>query len=682
MPVEIQITQDDIQHAESILLQSGKTFDEERIAFISNLQTIDLQAVPGSGKTTALLAKLLILERKLPFPKGSGILVISHTNAAVDEIKSKIAKYCPKLFSYPNFVGTIQSFVNDFLAKPYYAICFKKKLVNIDTVIYEEKIRLFYRNLSGSSALKNWLRNQRNPLEFLQSIRMDENRSLISEINGLPSSFALGKNTQSYCELVSMKKSFLEEGYLHFEDAYLLAMRYLTKFPTIKTYLQLRFCYIFVDEMQDMDKHQHDLLEKLFFDSGNSSSTYQRIGDKNQAIYNGDAKVENYWIDRVITSSSNVEKRVLKIEGSHRLSPEIASIVQQFSLDPNLRIIGLRDTNEIRPRMILYDNETKSNVVPMFSNIIQTLQQERKIPYGITNGQKASFHAVAWSTVWSTPEQQDHPNKLRLTDFISFTKVANNKNRSNYDTLSCYLEFWDRQSQSLEPIQKNLLYALLRVIRFEGVKNREYGKEKEFTRATLMKFLYRNHPDFYELLKQKLYRWCIGLINNNQENIRIDLQDFIPLLIEKLSRSPSLSDKTHTFIRGSCSEAIRTAEESRGKLNYNVKQYGDIEIKIGSVHSVKGQTHTATLYIESYYGTGARCISGGYEAHRLAGCFNQDGRKIKKKVSQQSAKMVYVGFSRPTHLLCFAVHKDRYAALDCAEYWDIHDLTTEAIDGA
>ncbi|MCC3146066.1 UvrD-helicase domain-containing protein [Halanaerobium sp. Z-7514] len=123
MPVEINITDKDIEYAESILLNEDESFkddNDERISCIKNLETIDLHAVPGSGKTTVLLAKLLILERKLPFKDGSGILVISHTNAAVDEIKNEIEEYCPKLFSYPNFVGTIQSFVNQYLAKPYF----------------------------------------------------------------------------------------------------------------------------------------------------------------------------------------------------------------------------------------------------------------------------------------------------------------------------------------------------------------------------------------------------------------------------------------------------------------------------------------------------------------------------------------------------------------------------------
>ena len=116
----INISDQDIKYTERILLLKGEKFDLERKDFIKNLSDIDLQAVPGSGKTTALLSKLLILEKYLPFTDGAGILVISHTNAAVDKIKNRIERYCPKLFAYPNFVGTIQSFVDQFLALPYY----------------------------------------------------------------------------------------------------------------------------------------------------------------------------------------------------------------------------------------------------------------------------------------------------------------------------------------------------------------------------------------------------------------------------------------------------------------------------------------------------------------------------------------------------------------------------------
>ena len=74
MRAEFSVTDDDIAYAEGVLLPRGELFDEERRSFIRDLGTLDLQAVPGSGKTTALLAKLLILDRYLPFADGSPLM--------------------------------------------------------------------------------------------------------------------------------------------------------------------------------------------------------------------------------------------------------------------------------------------------------------------------------------------------------------------------------------------------------------------------------------------------------------------------------------------------------------------------------------------------------------------------------------------------------------------------------
>lgn len=140
--MQIIITNEDIEYAEKILLPANKHFDEERRNFITNLDTIDLQAVPGSGKTTALLAKLIILEKKMPFPDGSGVLILSHTNTAVEEIQSKLQTIAPKLFNFPNFVGTIQSFTDTFLALPYYAHVHKTHPYRIDDDIYFRRCEL------------------------------------------------------------------------------------------------------------------------------------------------------------------------------------------------------------------------------------------------------------------------------------------------------------------------------------------------------------------------------------------------------------------------------------------------------------------------------------------------------------------------------------------------------------
>ena len=86
----MNITDIDINKAEKILLPKDMHFDDERRDFIKGLESCDLLAVPGSGKTTALQAKLFCMSRHLPLDKGQGILVLSHTNNAVNEVKKKL----------------------------------------------------------------------------------------------------------------------------------------------------------------------------------------------------------------------------------------------------------------------------------------------------------------------------------------------------------------------------------------------------------------------------------------------------------------------------------------------------------------------------------------------------------------------------------------------------------------
>lgn len=116
---DIQITDEDIRWAEAIL---GKDihFDEEHIKVIKCLESKDVQAFPGSGKTTALVAKLAILAKKW-LASFQGICVLSHTNVAREEIEKRLGatEVGRKILSYPHFVGTFQAFFDNFIAIPW-----------------------------------------------------------------------------------------------------------------------------------------------------------------------------------------------------------------------------------------------------------------------------------------------------------------------------------------------------------------------------------------------------------------------------------------------------------------------------------------------------------------------------------------------------------------------------------
>ena len=116
---EWNITENDIQRIECILLSSSFHFADDAKAVIRCWESKDVAACPGSGKTTVLLAKLKILADKMPLNNGTGVCVLSHTNVAVNEIKSRLSDCAEKLMAYPNYIGTIQSFIDRFITMPY-----------------------------------------------------------------------------------------------------------------------------------------------------------------------------------------------------------------------------------------------------------------------------------------------------------------------------------------------------------------------------------------------------------------------------------------------------------------------------------------------------------------------------------------------------------------------------------
>lgn len=629
-PDKIEITTQDIEYAEKVILSQGDIFDVERRNFISDLRTLDLQAVPGSGKTTALLAKLLILEKYLPFNDGSGVLVVSHTNNAVDEIKNKIGKYAPRLFLYPNYVGTIQGFVDRFLAIPFYSNKYNKRPIRIDNETYCEH-HYIPRGAWG------WLNNRADNLLF--NIRLIGEDELIIGFPG--KQLPLGKQTPTYRAILKLKSDMVERGYLCFDDAYILAFQYILQNPRVRTILQKRFRFIFVDEMQDMDTHQHDILEQLFFDNGRSRSTFQRIGDKNQAIFSGEIKLGNIWKDRDI---------ILTLRGSYRLNPKIANVINSFALSP-IEIEGRKKNRDgsdilIMPHVIVFDDASRNQVIQRFSEIIRSLQSTNEIP----SDPDHEFKAIAWR------KEHEESEKLGLKDYYPTFEEQAHKPTMYYETLANYLIICIRGNQTLEVFHKNILNAFLKILRLENITD---GSNRAYTKQNLFNHLKDNYPETYESLKLKLYQWSIGLVRGEFKNILSEIRAYIPQIVGCFAKTIS---EARAFINNDPVISSPAASGENSLITGNVCKINEIKIEVSTVHSSKGQTHTATLYLETYYYVDGKGINAkSYESQRLAQQFKNNPMSETAGVRvKHSARMVYVGISRPTHLLCFAVHKDRF----------------------
>lgn len=621
MSLQITITDENVAFAARLLLQQGESFDDERTRFIKELHSIDVQACPGSGKTTCLLAKLLLLGENLPFEDGSGLLVLSHTNAAVDEIKGKILKHCPDLFKYPNFVGTIQGFVDQFLAIPFYSHKYGYSPCRIDDDVFGERINKLV-CLPKYRALDYWLQNQPKKAELLGNLRFCSDDSLISSCS-LPQC-----TTASYKSLLEIKNLLFTEGYLCFEDAYYLAECYLKEFPKIIDLIRKRFRFVFIDEMQDTDVHQINLIDKLF-PNDCETTVIQRIGDQNQAIYSRRVKSKNVWTPRA---------GFLTLNGSKRLSESIAATIKNISLYPQ-ELVGNDQRRNIKPQMILFDDASIKEVPKKFGDLI--------VQSGLHKSKKPVFKAVGWR---KTPTED---GGLTIGSYFEDYQASMPSSRTEYEDLKGYLAVSKTAIDvyGLTFPRKNILNGLVKILRIAGIKQPE---ARNHTVQSLLTFLKEEHAKTYEDLKSRIYKWSLSIYEG--VDVHAEVKAYVSWLLSAVFRYDlGAAPDMDTFF--AVTPEIAQAER---KPATNVYRYQNadvsIDIEIGTIHSVKGETHTGTLYLETYYYNDS---GKSYESQRLLTQLKGDrvekcGARVK-----ESLKMAYVGMSRPTDLLCFAVHKSR-----------------------
>jgi DNA helicase II / ATP-dependent DNA helicase PcrA len=640
------ITDQDIQYAESIIFGRTGEFDEERVNFIKNLNIVDLQAVPGSGKTTALLAKLIILERLMPLPQNKGVLVISHTNTAVNEIKEKIGESCPKLFSYPNYIGTIQSFVDQFLAAPYYTMSAKKKLYRIDNEAYyealEKRLRIPLPGADRNVISKIGHIKNANP-DLLVSCRLKHqsngNIILAASTNGGQLEIKKPRgNTRNYTDytpqekqavynyILKLKQKIISDGILCYDEAYYLANRYLFKYPVVQRLLQNRFRFVFVDEMQDMDVHQIEILDKIFNEPLEGTLTYQRIGDKNQSIYNGgDIPDSDVW-------NSN-GRQLMTITGSKRFHARIADVVKTFGID-YIDIVGNDNLTPCEPILLLYDNHSIENVIPYFPQLIRAEAEA----HGIELNPNHKIKAIAWV--------KNHAENTCLKSYFNRLDPLAKTEKHDFKNLLSYLSQNFPADKGLAEIRKSILNAILKLCRIENLKisGRSY-----FTKATFIEF-YKTKPTYSDFT-QNLLMWCEGVYKHQAGRVHASMQAEIPLLLAVVFGHTQISENGISFINSTEIE-FPPADEGEEKICTEfVCPVTGLKVEVATVHSVKGETHFATLYLESQYYSQSE--SQRAMEQLLGSNFNDRGKR-----NRQTARMMYVGMSRPQQFLVLACHVD------------------------
>jgi len=270
-------------------------------------------------QTTLLVAKLALLSRTWT-SRTQGICVISHTNAAREEIEKKLHAHpaASAFLGYPHFIGTVTSFLDRFVALPYLrGLGWPMQRVDDDVFAavalsrWQGKTTLAKssraQNGRNRFAIENWVANLELAPDFDDgSVSLPQRLKVKKKYDRQP-----GPASDSGRELEELKAELVCDGFYRYGDLTELAVRAIAKCPTIVARLRKRFPLVILDEAQDTNGTQLKLLDQIF----GEGTAYQRLGDQNQTLYEqDDLTLEGYahgWhMISSLTDSERVRRRL------------------------------------------------------------------------------------------------------------------------------------------------------------------------------------------------------------------------------------------------------------------------------------------------------------------------------------------------------------------------------------
>jgi len=633
-----QITEADIDAflaSYNATLSDGKKpleFDEVRRTALIGWG--DLQACPGSGKTTLVAAKLMIIAKKWK-SKYRGICVLTHTNVACDEIRLRLEKDVDgyKLLSYPHFIGTIQEFVNRFMGLPYirnqYEFtrfveenvgCVEVRRANINGYQVQQICQNLYRQCNQAN-----YENIKDYLGSLHYINAAEDLRFFKQNNSEEISKASSPSGRRKM-LYALKEAMCKSGIFNYRDMYAFSEKILVQNSSLTSILQHRFPFVFIDEMQDTQKFQDDLINNVY---DCDEVKIQRFGDPDQAIFNNMGNEES-------NETFNENSNLAILAHSHRFSEDIASKVSSLSYSQigDIQALAIPD-DPYQHTVIVYDDDSKKQVLNIFAEIV-AIHDEGKVwscvkAVGATEGE-GEYISDYWGD-FDRRKSVKSPRPEKLIDIIS-------------------REWW-KHDQGTERQYKLIVQGVLDLLRIANVMDVRHDVQRYFNVNSLKSWLMENEQ--YLNFRKLVTDW---ILNDFPSNDRWNIQ------MNKLKEILGLAENFYEITYITYNNAGRVDDFVGTKSNIFQADNGR-NIEVGTIHSVKGETHDATLILETKNHRNDLEVMLPYFIGELPSreLQNIDLRakphhNASPPQNKQFLRQFYVASSRPSHLLCLAIHKD------------------------
>lgn len=613
--LHFSITDTDLDRVESII--AGIKFDAKRREIIKRLDSFDVQAFPGTGKTTVIIGKLVALLDKWD-SNTSGICVISHTNVAKEEIERRMRKSSKgkSLKSYPHFVGTLNSFFDTYVAIPWLR-SYGYPVVTVDT---ENVLGRRFDNLNHGSKM------------YLSKKAMAENACEAIDYPIKLKNLGCRKETATFKDVKRVIELSYSKGLFTYDEMLYIARYALRENPSLAETIQERFPIVMVDEAQDTSDLQWELLEIVF--PKNGKSVIQLFGDVNQAIY------QSY-----MNSSSSTrypQSPILTIPDSKRFGESISTLSNRLSITKE-SMEGKSDSFEHlkdKNTVFLFDKNKINQVVPVFSSYILECFTDEELKQYKSDG----IHIVGMVHSKEALDVSDKRFPASLIDYWNqYQPRLSGKNKKS-DALIDYFRLANKEKTLSEKVEVIL----------QGIKK------------LLNKKLSKGLPQYASALNALLDKISL----EDTVEFKSELMSIVEAKVDSSEDWLQCKLKLHSFIQrwynidfSSADDFMRwenlSAEDSKTVTNRYVfeNEERSVEIEFSSIHAVKGRTHLATLVVDTYW----------YDRNIPSILPWITGNLGRKKLGVQNAmrlKCHYVGLTRARGLVCMAIPKAKLVDKD------------------
>ncbi|MDR5000435.1 UvrD-helicase domain-containing protein [Brevibacillus parabrevis] len=634
----LTVTDEDIDYAAKVLNISNG-FDAPRIDVIKCMKSRDVVACPGSGKTTVLLAKLIILARHLPLKNNKGICILTHTNVAIDEIKERLGDKANELLVYPNFVGTIHSFISKFLASSAFVKYYSSRISRVlEVEDYKVQLVRKYKSLyppfSGSKLdgflygrLDKGIKESKDNSiktkakeDLLRSLELDYTDNIIKRVAFNKKTTVLkNSSSEAYKEYITLIDELKNEGICSYNDLQGLALRYVNEFEKeLQSIFSERFSFVYIDEMQDTSSLQLQILEKVF---DKEKVIFQCFGDPQQTIYESEDK-----------GCAWEPLEPLFIKNSNRLSKSIAKVADVVALKPyGMQGRESQKGNLLSPVIITYKDNDVAHVLETYSRLI--------IKYKLDELDNPVFKAVGMVKAKN--------EGLSITSYFpEFEKFeVKSKVNKDFSGLQSYLVKLDREVIEKEGIKVYYNRFILAILKFLRIYDIRTNEGRYFSSVSFLKYLREKDERLYKTTHRYFARIVLAI--ENEKSVTVSFRYIIAIIANRLF-SFNVDIYKDEFMNGTPVFTTVAVNEEKE----NIYTYGELKIEIDSVHGVKGQTHTATLYLETFY------FSKTNESI-IKYLIGEQNSTIEEHV-EKHIRVAYVAMTRPTDLLCIVLHETVY----------------------